>query len=110
MVGLRIEVSRFLEAGQPVVVECRFFYACGREHFIVEKVPVISAEDLGPNDIYPQPLVMACTVIGTKLKGDVEIVEIDTSIPWGIESIEGRNLFEVRADQLVEVKDGRTSS
>jgi hypothetical protein len=102
MVGLRIEISRFVEDGQPNVVECRFLDAYGQEHFIIEKVPVISAEDLGPGDTYPRAEVIACTVIQKKGERDLEIVEIDTRRPWGIESVEGESLFDVRSNQLIE--------
>lgn len=103
MIGLRVEISRFVDEAQPYWVECRFCDAHGEEHFIVEKVPVITAEELGPNDTYPRPEVITCTVIQKKFDGDSEIVQIDTMTPSGIESTAGKSLFEVRPNQLVEL-------
>ena len=105
MVGLRVEINRFVEEGQPNVVQCRFRDAHGEQHFIVEKVPVISTEELGPNDTYPRPDVIPCTVIRKKVDGGIETVEIDTMTPLGIESIAGQSLFDVRPDQLVQIRE-----
>lgn len=105
MVGLKIEITRFVEEGQPNVVECRFFDAHSKEHLIIEKVSVISAQDLSATDVYPRDEVISCTVLQKRNQGESGIIEIDTSKPWGIESIEGKTVFEVRPDQLVQMEE-----
>ena len=105
MIGLRIEISSFVEEGQPNVVECTFIDSHGRKHSIIEKAPVVSSEDLNPDSHYPRPGVIVCQSIQRKAQDDFEIVEIDTMTPWGIETIEGESRFEVLPEQLVELND-----
>ena len=102
MVGLRIEISRFVGEGQPNVVECMFIDGHGKKHSIIEKAPVVSSEDLNAYSSYPRAGVVACHVLQRKKHGDSEIVEIDTEIPWHIESIAGQRCFDVLPDQLIE--------
>ena len=105
MIGLRIEINRFVEEGQPNVVECAFIDAHGKEHLIVEKVPVVSSGNLNADSPYPRTSVIACRVIQTKRLGDSEIVEIDMKLPWSIESIAGQSCFDVFPEQLIEFKE-----
>jgi hypothetical protein len=46
MAGLKVTIARFVDEHQPGFVECTFADASGVTHSIIEKVPVISAEDL----------------------------------------------------------------
>ena len=103
MLALKVEISRFVEAGQPNVVECIFIDAYGKKHSIIEKVPVVSSEDLNADSFYPRSGVIACQVVQRKRHGDSEIVEIDTAIQWHIGSIVGQNCFEVLPGQLMEL-------
>jgi hypothetical protein len=102
MIGLRLEITRFVEEGQPNLVECIFIDSHGKKHSIIEKVPVVSSEELKADSSYPRSGVIACQVIQRKKHGDSEIVEIDTAIPWHIESIAGQNFFDVLPGQLIE--------
>jgi hypothetical protein len=63
MVGLKLEVSRFVEEAQPNVVECIFIDSHGKKHSIIEKVPVVSSEELDANSSYPRTGVIACQVV-----------------------------------------------
>jgi len=103
MIGLRVEINRFVEEGQPNVVECLFIDGHGKKHSIIEKVPVVSSEDLNADSSYPRAGIIACQVVQRKKHGDSEIVEIDTEIPWHIESIAGQNCFDVLPEQLIEL-------
>ena len=64
--------------------------------------PVVSSEDLNADSFYPRSGAIACQVVQRKKHGDSEIVEIDTAIPWHIESIAGQKFFDVLPGQLVE--------
>ena len=104
MIGLKVEISRFVEEGQPNLVECTFIDAHGQKISIIQKVPVISLEDLDSQSVYPQDTVIPCEVINRRLLHDSEIIEIDTKSPWGIFSVEGESLFDVLPEQLIEFK------
>lgn len=97
-IGIRVDVVRLIDPGFPGVVECQFMDAHGRRWLIVEKVPVVSRSDLGPSTTFPQPGVIACEV--TERIGG--LARIDTSRPWGVESVEGETRFEVPLALLVE--------
>jgi len=104
MIGLKVEISRLVEEGQPNVVECTFIDAHGQKISMIEKVTVISVGDLDSQSVYPQDTVIACEVINRRMQRDSEIIEIDTKSPWGIFSVEGESLFDVLPEQLTEFK------
>jgi hypothetical protein len=98
--GLRVEIRRFVDDNFPGWVECAFTDAHGREWVFVEKVPVVSMEDLEDTSSYPRPCIIACEVIA-RHEGDVVVVDI--ARPWGLEATTGQTRFEVRSDQLAEL-------
>jgi len=64
---------------------------------------MVSAEDLWSDSEYPQKGLIRCTVLERKPDaGGREIVRIDTTHPWGIESTDGATVFEVLAEQLAD--------
>jgi hypothetical protein len=100
---IRVSIERFTDSSQPGWVECVFVDAAGRRHLFVEKAPVVSAEDLWADSLYPREGFIACTVISVDRDADGrEIVTVETEEPWGIESTTGQVRFEVFRDQLVE--------
>src|SRR5437762_2599635 len=101
MLGVRVEIRRFVDGRQPGWVECAFTDAHGREWLFVEKVPVVTTEELDAASGYPRPGVIACEVIARRDGEDEQtLVTVDTVRPWGIEATTGQTRFEVRADQL----------
>jgi hypothetical protein len=109
VVGIRIDIVRWIDDGFPGWVECRFFDASGTEHRVQEKAPVVTSADISAASSYPQPGVVACTVLRRDVAADGhEIVSVTTEQPYGIQSTDGRNRFDVPADSLVECP-GRTN-
>lgn len=100
MISVKVEITRFVDDGQPGWVECKLVDAYGREHLFLEKVPVVSLEDLDGSSAYPLPGLIGCEVIERKLIDGVEIVTINSAMPWSIESVDGEEVFCVRSDQL----------
>ena len=100
MNSVKVEITRLMDEGQPGWVECKLVDAYGREHLFVEKVPVVSSENLDASSAYPQPGSIDCEVIERKFIGGVEIVTINSAKPWAIESVDGEEVFCVRSDQL----------
>lgn len=56
--------------------------------------------DLAPDTHYPVEVVILCDILNADdTVSTSDTVKISVS-PWGLESLEGRVEFEVRADQL----------
>ena len=102
MIGVSVEIVRYVEDSQPGWVEARLRDASGRNWVFVEKVSILTEAPLGLESEYPQPGVIACEVIRAwRDEGGREVNAIDTSIPWGVEAQGGISRFEVLSEQLV---------
>jgi hypothetical protein len=101
MLGVVIEISRYVNDANPGWVECRLTDAHGREWLFVEKVPIVTNECLDSQVCYPRPGVIACHVVERQEAGR-EIITIDTELPWHVEAITGDTRFDVRPQQRVE--------
>ena len=101
MFSLEVEITRFVEASQPGWVECVLVDVGGTKHLFVEKVPVVTLEDLDEKSDYPRVGIIACEVVERKRVGLREVATIDTTKPWGLESVDGQSSFQVWSDQLV---------
>ena len=102
--GVKVEISRYVDASFPGWVECTLVDALGVKHMFVEKVPVVTKAHLDAGISYPQPGVIACVVVETSERDDGrQFVHVDTQSPWGVESTAGRSRFEVFPEQLREI-------
>jgi len=107
MLAVRIAISRFTNEHFPGWVECLLVDVHGRTWKFVEKVPVVSTEDLWSDSEYPREGVIACTVLECKDDSQGrQVMTIDTKAPWFVESVEGATVFEVFADQLSDDDSG----
>ena len=102
MTGVRVDITGFVDDGQPGWVECKLIDAQGQEHYFIEKVPVVSLEDLEASSSYPRVGLIACEVIDRKFVDGREIAIVNTERPWAIGSVEGQVEFSVYSDQLVD--------
>lgn len=104
MQALAVEISRFVDEQQPGFVECSLLDADGKKHLFIEKVPVVSLEDLRANTEYPKPGVVACETQDEWIDalGRTK-VRVSTELPWHVESTEGETVFVVWAEQLVRL-------
>jgi hypothetical protein len=50
-----ITIVRYVSDSYPGFVECHLSDAFGEQHVFIDKVPVITTADLGPESAYPQP-------------------------------------------------------
>lgn len=106
MSDLMVQIVRFAVNNQPGWVECEFVDAGGRRHSIIEKIPVVTAEDLDADSEYPRPGTVRCEIIKRYRdeKGQ-ELVCINTDRPICIESTEGLSEFTVPANLITSLKD-----
>ena len=103
MPALSVEISRFVDDSNPGFVECLLVDALGRSHLFVEKVPIVSTEDLWSTSVYPRPGVIACAVEAEWKDGAGQsLARVSTELPWHVESTTGQTQFIVFASQLVD--------
>src|SRR5688572_30503148 len=103
MPSLVVQILRFVSDDQPGFIECGLIDAYGEQHLFVEKVPVLTTEDLSSSSSYPRPGVIACQVERewTNDKGQ-SLVQVNTELPWHVESTTGATRFAVLAAQVHE--------
>jgi len=80
--------------------------AGGRRHSIIEKIPVVTAEDLDADSEYPRPGTVRCEII--KRNRDAKAQDFvcnNTDRPICIESTEGLSEFTVPANLITSLKD-----
>ena len=100
MFGIKVKITKFVDDWQPGWVECEFTDASGKLHIFNEKVPIVTAEYLDENSIYPQDGIISCEIIERKNIDGREIVKVNTELPWHIESTKGETVFEVLEQQI----------
>ncbi len=104
MLALRIDITGFVDDSQPGWVELRLVDAAGVTHVFIEKVPVVSDLALDRNSRYPQPGVLACTLVERSIGDDGSLrLIVDTARPWGVSSLDDETRFVVRPDQTLEL-------
>lgn len=102
MPALTVQIVRFVDEHQPGFVECVLLDAENKEHVFVEKVPIVSTEDLWATSSYPRVGTIECVI--EQEWEDAEgrlIVRADTEHPWHVESSTGETSFVVLASQVL---------
>lgn len=101
MKAIQISITAFADDGPPGWVECEMIDADGVLHQFVEKVSVVSNEDLRLDSAYPRYGKIACEVNSTWIdERGRDLSKIDTSRPWGIESKAGTTEFVVLSGSI----------
>lgn len=103
MPAFAVQIVRFVDDAFPGFVECEFTDANGR---IIEKAPVISAQTLRADIVFPQLGRIACE-IGPSSREDAErgLVTVSTTRPWGISSTDGQTSFVLLASDILQAED-----
>ena len=102
MPTLAVKVVRFVDEHQPGFVECVSVDARGEVHSFIEKVPIVSADELWSTSTYPQPGAIDCHVESRWEADGKGMVQVNTELPWGVESTAGQTRFIVLAGQVSE--------
>jgi hypothetical protein len=104
MTAVPITIVRFADADQPGWVECELSDVFGRRHGFIEKIPVVTKEEIGSDSAYPRQGLLACEVLTAWRDQDGRLLSrIDTSHPWGIASNNGLSEFVVPSEVLLTV-------
>jgi hypothetical protein len=101
MPSLLVQIERFVDEHQPGFVECSLIDATGKKHSFVEKIPVVTTENLWSNSPYPRPGLRACQIEQeVQITNGEAIVQVSTELPWHIESTTGETKFVVHPYQI----------
>lgn len=105
--SLEVQVEGFLDEAFPGFVECSLLDAEGAKHLFIEKVSVVTAENLQKDDGCPRSGYFEC-VVEQELRDSSGLVllQVNTMHPFGIESLDGESRFfvhlsQVRSDRVV---------
>ena len=90
-----IAIDLINNSSYPEIVLCEFIDIYGIKHRIIEKWSVVSLEKF--DNIFPKDSYIGCIIVEEK----AESVIVNTEQPWYIESIEGKNVFEIHKSSLV---------
>jgi hypothetical protein len=69
MICLRVDIVGFVDESFPGLVRCAFVDANGNRHTFIEKIPVVTFEDLWSDSVYPQNGTVPCLKVES-LKSD----------------------------------------
>jgi len=85
----------------PGFVACEFSDAHGHKHTVIDKVPILTDENLDSSSPYPLPGIARCEVL-SRWRDDRgrDLVRITLDRPITVESTEGLTEFVVLAQQL----------
>src|SRR5271156_3641939 len=96
--NLAVQIVRFVDEHQRGWVESQFVDAKGRRHAFLDKVPIFTAADLGPDSGYPQRGFVSCEISSQSRDAlGRTVVNIRTD---HVESTEGLSDFVVLSEQL----------
>jgi hypothetical protein len=99
---LKVEIVRYVEHYFPGIVECELVDAEGHLHRFIAKVPIVSDEWLGPEDVYPKSGVIRCEILERLSERDGrDLVRVTTERPDDVESKEGVTEFLVLSSQVI---------
>ena len=80
----------------PEIVLCEMLDINGCKHQFIEKWPVISTEKF--ENIFPQACEIGCVIQEERSTSYI----VCTEQPWDIESTEGKTIFEIAKNLLIE--------
>ena len=87
----------------PAVVECKFCDAYGQEHIIYEKFPIVTAEIITLNSVFPKKGVIRCSLLNQWFDKDAgPIIKVSTELPDYVEIVDGLSEFCLLAENIVE--------
>lgn len=102
MLGVKVEIIRYVDDSFPGFVECKLIDTWGKHHLFVEKVPIVTSESLEPSSSYPQLGIIGCQIVERRDIDGREVVKIETETTWHVISTAGETSFDVSPDQVVQ--------
>jgi|SRR5215470_12338190 len=103
MTCLRVDIVGFVDESFPGFVRCAFSDADGNRHTFIEKIPVVTTQDLWNDSIYPQQGSVPCERVEC-LKGEAErgLVHVTLDVGDSMDQPGYSEQFKVRETQLLK--------
>ena len=102
--AVSVQITGYVVDSFPAVVSCALCDAHEHMWQFVEKVPIVSLAHLTGYSKYPQPGEIRCEVRSRYVDAAGRaLVTIDTGLPDRVETVDGNTIFDVLAEQLVEI-------
>lgn len=103
---LKVKVVRYLDDAFPGWLECEFFDAENRRHVIVDKVPVLGGDCLGPDSLYPRDGEVRCEILDRWQDANGrDLLRVTTQTPDAVETTEELVEFVVSSSQVVSAEE-----
>lgn len=103
MTCLRVEIVAFVDESFPGFVRCAFADANGNRHTFIEKIPVVTTQDLWSDSIYPQLGTVPCEKVESFEGGtDLGLARVTIGVGDWMDSPRYSEQFIVRESQLVK--------
>jgi len=64
-----VQITRWVSDDNPGIVECSFTDTVGRDWSFIEKMPVVTAEDIWSDRKFPRPGYIACQIVSKNQDG-----------------------------------------
>lgn len=102
MTTISVQIQRYVDDNFPGWVECSLVDALGEVHLFIQKVPIVSSDNLSSNSAFPQVGAVGCEVEAemTDERGR-NLLRVSTAQPWSIESTVGVSCFLLLSSQVV---------
>jgi hypothetical protein len=108
--NLVVQIVRFVDDHFPGFVACEFVDAYKRVHRLMDKVPMVTEDDLDATSAYPRPGGVRCTVLERwrELRAAElgELVRVYIGYPDPMETTEGLQEFVVQSAQVTWIPRG----
>jgi hypothetical protein len=86
----------------PGWIEVNFTDADGHLWRLFDKPPIFTSADLTKNTPYPIDVELACTILSTSRRQDLELITISTLTPWSVTTEDDHSEFTVLPSQLLQ--------
>lgn len=101
MTCLRVDIIGFVDESFPGFVRCAFADAEGKRHTFIEKVPVVTTQDLWVDSAYPQQGTVPCEKVENFEGGIVNgLVRVTIGVGDSMDSPGYSEQFIVRESDL----------
>lgn len=102
MTCLRVDIVAFVDESFPGFVRCAFVDAVGKRHTFIEKIPVVTTQDLWTDSVYPQPGTVPCEKVENGGGIGIGLARITISAGDSLDSPGYSAEFIVLESQLVD--------
>ena len=102
MYNIKISIIGISDTSFPIWVECVLYDAFGNKHIFIEKSPVVAGHSITLESVFPQLGIIECELVKKwKDSSGQKIMRVNTKKPWGIESTDGLNIFDILENQII---------